>query len=395
MTLSTFTGLEYLKIDIASHFGLDKLDWQDRINWVDEREDRLEQLLPQSEEPALYHAAVAAYRAAQRGEPVSHPISLDAASSGLQLLAVLSGCEDSARLCGVVSTGHREDAYMVITEAMGHGAKRADSKRAIMTSLYSSQAIPKEVFGEGEMLQIFYKTMETMAPGAWELNFGLQQLWQPYALSHDWIMPDNFHVHVPVESKVTQFVQVFNAPVAVELKVNQGTREGRSISPNIVHSIDGMIVREMHRRCTFDPNQMMRILKVLNCTEKVGTRTTEPDDVMVMRLWELYKASGFLSARILDHLCPENFGHVNQGMIYDLVFSMPEEPFPVISIHDCFRVHPNHGNDIRRQYNQLLSEIAASDMLAFIASQVTGQHVTVTKRGNIASKILEADYALC
>lgn len=240
--MQTFSGLDYLKMDVASSFGLDKADWDERIAWFDQNEGELEKLLPVAEKPAMFHAGIQAYKAARQGKPTGFPISLDAASSGLQLLACLSGCEASARLCGVVSTGHREDAYTVIYRAMcrkiGDAAKidRKHTKQAIMTSLYSSQAIPKQVFGEGELLQVFYQTMDEMAPGAWALNFGLQQLWQPYALSHDWVLPDNFHVHVKVENQVTKFVQFQNAPHAVTLNVNQGTKEGRSISPNVVHS---------------------------------------------------------------------------------------------------------------------------------------------------------------
>lgn len=116
---------------------------------------------------------------------------------------------------------------------------------------------------------------------------------------------------------------------------------------------------------------------------------------MVEILWGQYQESGFLSARILDFLDLRNMGLVDYEVIRNLVRSLPGTPFPVISIHDCFRVHPNHGNDLRRQYNQILSEIAASDMLAFLASQVAGTPVAVTKVSDLSKKIQQADYTLC
>lgn len=397
--MQTFTGLEYLKIDIASNFGLDKENWDVRLAWTDQHEDELEQLLPAAEEPALYHAAVQAYRKAQKGQPSGYPISLDACASGLQILSVLWGCRESAKLCGVVPTGKREDAYTTLYQHMcdqiGENAKiaRADTKKAIMTALYSSQRIPREVFGSGNLLKIFYETMETRVPGAWELNKILQGLWQPYATHHSWIMPDNFHAHVPVEDAIGITVNFLNAPVTVPLTVNRGTKEGRSIGPNIVHSIDGLVVREIHRRCTFDPARLEKVYRIIEAGSS-GLRERTEDDHIVKRLWALYESSGFLSARILDHLRASNAGWVDLRRIKQLLLSMPEKPFEVLSVHDCFRVLPNYGNDLRRQYNRLLAEIADSQMLAFIASQVTGMVATHIKPTSLAAEILETDYAL-
>lgn len=400
--MQTFTGLHYLQIDIASNFGLDKLDWDDRIAWTVAHEHKLEDLVRQAETPAMYHAAVQAYRKAQKGQPTGYAISMDAASSGLQLLALLTGCEKSARLCGVVSTGHREDAYTVIYKAMcaeiGDAARidRKDTKVAIMTSLYSSTAEPRRVFGEGDLLRIFYRTMETMAPGAWALNQALKDLWQPDALSHDWVLPDNFHAHVKVMKSVTRYVQFQNTPVPVTLQVNEGTREGRALGPNVIHSVDGMIVREMHRRCSFDAWMLDRLTWLLSHQAQFeGTRATRKQDRLVQRLWELYQASGFLSARILDLLDAQNIGLVDPEVIKKLVLSLPRKPFPVISIHDCFRCHPNHGNDLRNQYRTILAAIADSTLLTFIASQIVGRYLPATKLGEIGNLVRQSDYAIC
>ena len=137
MAFQEFTGREYLKIDIANNFGMDKMNWDDRIAWFDQNESNLDQLVPLADEPALFFAGVQAWNAVNRGEPIGYMISLDATSSGLQLLACLTGDDKAAALCNVIDTGKREDAYTgVYTEMLvriSDTAKisRDDTKRAI------------------------------------------------------------------------------------------------------------------------------------------------------------------------------------------------------------------------------------------------------------------------
>ncbi len=93
----------------------------------------------------------------------------------------------------------------------------------------------------------------------------------------------------------------------------------------------------------------------------------------------------------------------SHGNMDDIVRSTRKLVAGVITEHDlaahaerkdCFRCLPNYGNDLRRQYNQILSEIAGSNLLSYLASQITGTTVSVNKMGNLAPHILQADYTL-
>lgn len=397
----SFTGRQHLMIDIGNNFGLDKEDWDVRLQWFQDNEPHLESLLSQADEPALYFASVKAYRDVQKGLPIGYTVGLDATSSGLQILACLTGDRSAAELCNVVDTGHRQDAYTNIYNLMlqrsGGNAKinRADTKQAIMTALYNSTAMPKKIFGEGELLALFYDILKEFCPAAWELNETMKDLWNPTAYSHNWVLPDNFHVQTKVMDTITDRVIFDEAPLDVSFKINRPMPEGRSLGANMTHSIDGMIVREIVRRCSYDPNQVAKLCTLIENGDLLGMSTKTEDDKMVITLWDWYNETGYLSARILDHLNKDNFGLVAPSVISELLESLPAKPFSVVPVHDRFGCLPHYGNDLRWQYNLQLKMIAESDILSSIISQLIGRRVQIGKLDpTLPDDIMEANYAL-
>lgn len=398
------TGLEYLKIDIASNFGLDKKTWNERIDWYNQNESKLESLIKKADTPALFYAGINAMKKAKAGEPSGYPISLDATSSGLQILACLTGDRKAAELCNVINTGKRQDAYTVIYHRMldkigGQVGviKRDDTKQAILTSLYGSQAVPKQVFGTGALLSVFDNTMSESAPAAWDLNKAWLALWDPTVWEHSWTLPDNFHVHVKVMGEEVETIHVFETPIDISRYVNMPVEEGRSLGANTTHSIDGYVVREICRRCNYDVDQIKRIRQMIE-EIKGGYEPTHFVDAnfeMVKTLMQLWEKTGMLSARIFDHLDYTNIRHVNLEPIEELLASLPKKPFKVISIHDCFRCLPNYGNDLRIQYNRQLFEIARGNLLQHIMRAVTGKPIVIEKLDpTMFQDILDANYAL-
>lgn len=411
--MQQFTGIEYLKMDIAASFGLDKSTWNDRLTWFEQNKHRHEEVSQEkllefcreAEEPAQALAGILAYRAVQFGQPIGYLCGLDATASGLQLLALLAGDESAARICNLVNTGRREDAYVTlherVDEIVGSSSTilRKAVKSALMTHLYGSKAEPKKCFGEDTPeLHAFYQAVDELLPGADQLNHDLLSLWNPEALSHSWTLPDGFEVVVKVMATIEHQVEFLTKPFIIKQKVNLPQERGLSMGANIIHSIDGMVVREMNRRCNYTLEKVERVMEILERTN-CGTAVSRDKDIQLLRLIELEGATNFLSAAILEYIDHENRGHIDD-VLYDkiirLVNSMPSRAFPVVCIHDCFKFHPNYGNDIRIQYKQILAELAASETLSYIATEISGRTIHVNKLSQrLPQLIMDSEYAIC
>ena len=67
MTFQHLTPYQYILVDVANAWGLDKLTWDERIQWTRKNLTQLESLHSQAETPPLYFAAVQALRDAEKG----------------------------------------------------------------------------------------------------------------------------------------------------------------------------------------------------------------------------------------------------------------------------------------------------------------------------------------
>lgn len=388
------TGLQYMQCEIAcmQDKTMEKKLWSERLDHFKTLDLQDPKLFKKASNPIGLRGAAVAYAKAINKEPTGYMISLDACSSGLQILSLLVSCPKSFDLCGGRSD-ECVDSYTSIYKAMNlHGVlTRKQVKAAIMTSFYGSVAMPESTFGEN--IDLFYDTIADMAPGAWDLNLALQQLWDEVAGSvYTWTLPDNFHACVETKDKEKLPFKFLDEDYTVPRKIDSRPEFHKGLGPNLIHSVDGFVVREMFRRCMFSVVHTSNIMMWV--CESDNTSDGKSADI-VRELWNLYKKTGFLSARILDYLYKDTLGLVDANIIADLILHLPAKPFDLVSVHDCFRCHPNYGNDLRRQYNLIMADINDSTLLQSMAKQVAHDKIRTHKIGKINRQtILEADYML-
>lgn len=255
--MQSFTGTQWLKIDIANQMGHDKWLWEDRITWTEDHDRDLELLADKADKPLLYKKAVRALRDVQAGKPTNFIMGLDSTSSGIQLMSMISGCVQGSTLTNLVDPTRRYDVYTAVTDYMAdvlkeHTFPRSDLKQAVMTSFYASTAMPKKIFGHiPGALEAFYKTVQEQLPGAWELLEIALKAWQPEAKHYHWVMPDGFHVVIPVTTMESYKLYVEELGFAVlnyRAEVVKAQPKGLSLAANLVHSWDAYVCREMIRK---------------------------------------------------------------------------------------------------------------------------------------------------
>ena len=140
--MKTFSSLEYILIAIANHFGLDRQNWNARINWAsaginEHGIDQFEFIYGnETKEPMMFRKACQAYRDYIGNNPSGYVMFSDATASGLQILATVLGCHDTARNTNLLGGG-RVDVYEMVAKRMSGIVKqdvsRDDVKKPLMT----------------------------------------------------------------------------------------------------------------------------------------------------------------------------------------------------------------------------------------------------------------------
>lgn len=412
--MTFYSGWEYLLIDAATHYGHDKLTFEGRIDWAKSNLDCLEGHAEYAETKPLYLKAVMAIRKAQQGMPTGHLVGVDGCCSGIQVMSVLTGCMAGAKATGLVDPAVRADAYTACTAAMNDilggnlVVSRSDAKQALMTSFYGSKAQPKSLFGdETPELEAFYQAAQTIAPGAWDLLQDLLASWQPYALSHQWVLPDGYDARIKVMTKKDARIEVDeldHATFTYEYYDNQGSKSGLSNAANLTHSVDAYILRAMHRRCNYD-REMAEYVAMCIEMELIqrslgGTSSDEFMTKEIQYYIDQYNRSTLADIVIMPYLDQATVSGLStqhlQALAGILTGMLQYQPFELVTIHDEFKAHPNNVNWVRWQYKEILAEIADSNVLDDLLSQIHGVPGTFKKlSNNLGDVIRESAYGLC
>lgn len=157
---------------------------------------------------------------------------------------------------------------------------------------------------------------------------------------------------------------------------------------NVIHSIDGMIVREMNRRCNYDPAQLKKVreLVLAELGEKAWLDQPELD------------ATKFLPLGVIEYIDSSSIKDYSDNDLFRLLNllnrTLEYRSFPIITIHDDFKCSPNHMNKLRENYIEIFCELNESDIISDILTQIRGKTTTIHKAQILSSQFRNSDYAL-
>lgn len=396
-----YKAWQWFAIDLANHFGLDKESYEKRIEWFVENQDHLESLIEKAESKQLFSQCLEEIRKSQRGEMSGWIVQLDATTSGAQFMSVLTGCERGASVTSLTS-GTRDDFYSFIKEGMKINVLREAIKQAVMTWLYGSQREPERLFGKkGEQLRdAFEHSMYRASPGSYDLMGTLLKSWQKDS-RQAWKQVDGFEVvnttfiseEIKVETpELGSFTYNLRQEVVSDFEAANAA--------NLVHSMDSYVVRELIRRCSTPRTQIESWVKELelNLSQEEVETPNDPESWMGGR--------GMVSLYHLSAMSIHEFSHGYCRKQLEILQELIKfKEFHVVTIHDSFGSLPSNCNHVRWVYKELLAEIAESDIIEFLLSQlyrfegVQKESLRYTPFGNrkrLAENIRKnANYAIC
>ena len=395
--------MQYLAIDIANCWGLDKQSYEDRIQWVKDNINYLEEYQSQAEEPVLFAKAVHALRQVQAGKPVGHTVAFDSVCSGLQLMSVVMRCKDGCSITGLIHQDERSDAYTSVTERMNDILKasgkatvsvtRKQAKEATMTALYGSKKVPERIFGNN--VEVFYQALNETCKGAIQLLELLRHSWNN-ELAHEWVMPDFHHVYIPVMQTVEKRYKLHEIGYHPVVIINENIAKSKGISniANAVHSLDAYVLRSLVRRCNYNPKVLKDFIKLNQAKKTIKVVDNE--------ITTRYKQTGIADISWINRINQDNIRQIPNTLRNKLQAicedTLAHEPFDVVCIHDSFACSPVHVNTLRKHYNMILADLSDSRVMDDIICQIRGldRDCVIPNKGKTLRKYIEqANYGLC
>ena len=247
----TDRGMRAMRIDLANHYGLDKLNYDERLS------ANLDNLI--AKKPLLAHLSKIALSKATKTNETDYVCAIDATASGMQILSILANCEHTAKLTNLTDLSKCYDIYgeackeiIAKTGVTNIAVKdiRDIVKKALMTRGYNSDKQVKVAQVELKRFGIHLSVTELtqildLSPKITKCKDAMNNLLcDTFSQLPDdkqiirYTMPDGFIVEFP--NIVKKMQRVYSKHFKCYIKYDQlgwnKELNWRALSPNLIHS---------------------------------------------------------------------------------------------------------------------------------------------------------------
>lgn len=420
-------GIAQLKSSLVCSIGpridghkADKTTFEARFKWFNEHEHELEKFVYAMkdderyakngfaqfteqyacEEPMKAQSLLKVWRDLQKNPTMkSGVISMqDAVCSGLGIQALVLHDERMLKELGYIYAKEPSDMYSSACELLGlDPAKDRTLLKVIMVPLmYSGMLTGIEQLGAEE----FFKMKKVLEDNffTWKTLFRVSKLWKKDWDVLYWFLPDGARTQVLVKKECETRGKVFDQSFTIKYTLYGVPNKdaNKSLWPNIIHSFDAFLAREMQTLCSYDPEKKRIIEEYLATGKRKGSLASGLlcNNPKLKELLEIAEDCGYYSAHIMDLVDESNIHNVPRKFLENLVKVLPEKPFPITRIHDCFGAHPNHGPKVRELYRYCMYNLYNSNVLPFVCAQLGIKIPTLPKSPRVARALLDGQYAL-
>ena len=333
------------------------------------------------------------------------PVPYDATCSGYQLCACLARDEDLAELTNVIMPKKevRNDLYTLLAQRCANYGLSSEHDRNFLKKkvwipiAYGSVKCVEENFSENEGA-IVNKVIS-------ELNgvvtiHNLINEWDPAQLSYEFWLPDAVRVFKKVFDTKDWCYNFMDGQTIFHEKVNVPLEYSCEYAPNVVHSVDGFVAREIGRAMHYDPKWKEWLHNLYSDPSKWTYEEDEHGSRALMEhLLHLGENFQFYSLRILHEANEHNIDLIPEEIFVYLFKSLAEKPCEVMEIHDSFGTQANYSMALMFQYRRILRDIWKSRMLAAIKDYLVHNPEGFTKvpvvDERVLNLIMSSVYALC
>ena len=355
-------GEYWLKIHIANTFGLDKAPFAERIGWVDSNKLKLLKVATDplgflsdwvyTDSPFEFLAGCYAYQDYTQGLPVHLPIQLDAVNSGVQMYSGLLLDEAGARSTCVIGDV-RSDLYGEVAERVESklvnknypayfsfidktGTERVAHTKEEATSMIGN--FTRSMTKTNVMTVPYSVSMRGMTLQNWDTMDDMKLKGKDFWKGDEWVV-NKLWTELTYES-------IF--------EIVQGARAGQEYLKDVARLLPDVA---LWHTPLYDFPVMQPSFR--NIESKVSTVLGQL--TMVEHTDELKKQKQLSSIAA-------NYIHSIDATI--LLYIIDNSTSSIGTIHDCFLVHPNQGEEVRNLYKGGYVEVMKSDPLGKFSKEL-------------------------